>query len=400
VFLQAPRQTAATLGGRKVPRIAIVCDFAEERWASMDLVGLMLQEGLLQFREQFETVRLCPPMQRRLTPSNTSEPKLMFNADRLLNRFWDYPRWLRAQCDRFDLFHVVDHSYSQLVHHLPAGRTIVTCHDLDAFRSVLEPAKERRSFPFRAMVRHTLSGLQKARWITCASIATRDDVLRHELIDPERISVVTNGVHPSCSPKPDSEADHEAGRLLGMERSYDLLHVGTTIPRKRVDLLLEIFALVKRRVHHVRLLRVGGEFTAAQAALAKQLKIADAIVVLPHLERNVLAAVYRRSSLLLLPSDGEGFGLPVIEAMACGTPVIASDLQVLREVGGPAAEYCAVGDVRDWAERVVRLIEQRDKNGAAWQRRREEGIQQAARFTWIEYARRMAGIYSDLLAYD
>src|SRR5206468_3095008 len=84
------------------------------------------------------------------------------NADRLLNRMWDYPRYARGRVCDFDLFHVCDHSYSQLVHRLPAARTGVYCHDLDTFRCLLEPAAEPRPRWFRAMARHILRGMQKA----------------------------------------------------------------------------------------------------------------------------------------------------------------------------------------------------------------------------------------------
>ena len=72
-------------------------------------------------------------------------------------------------------------------------------------------------------------------------------------------------------------------------------------------------------------MRVGGPFTAAQQAQVRELGLGDAIVVLPLLDRSTLAAVYRRCALVLMPSEREGFGLPVLEALACGTPVVASD---------------------------------------------------------------------------
>jgi glycosyltransferase involved in cell wall biosynthesis len=381
-----------------LPRIAIVCDFVEENWASMDLVGRMLEESLRECNDAIEVVRLCPPMRRRFTSADSNQPKLSFNADRILNRFWDYPRWLVRRRDQFDLFHIVDHSYSQLVHHLPAQRTVVTCHDLDAFRSVLDPAQEKRWCTFRAMTQHTLKGFRKAARVTCVSLATKNDVLAHRLIEPDRLTVVSNGVHPSCSPKPDCDSDKQADVLLGINRAHDLLHVGTTIPRKRIDVLIQIMARIRQQIPEARLIRVGGSFTAEQNALIRQLNVADAIVELPQLEPKVLASIYRRANLVLLPSEREGFGLPLVEAMACGTPVVASDLPVLREVGGDAAEYCAVGDVTVWTHRIVRLFAERANDPEDWNRRRECSIRQASRFTWQEYARRMLAIYSEVLA--
>jgi glycosyltransferase involved in cell wall biosynthesis len=111
----------------------------------------------------------------------------------------------------------------------------------------------------------------------------------------------------------------------------------------------------------------------------------------------VLAAIYRQAILVLLPSDGEGFGLPVIEAMACGTPVVASDLSVLREVGGDAASYSSVADVPAWIASVNDLLWESSQNPEKWDVRRVAGIAQAAKFSWAEYTQEMVGLYGEVL---
>ncbi len=148
-------------------------------------------------------------------------------------------------------------------------------------------------------------------------------------------------------------ADIDAARLLGPRGGFvDLLHVGSTIARKRIDVLLRVFDSLRSAHRQLRLMRVGGPFTAAQQALVRELGLGDAVVVLPALDRSTLASVYRRSALLLMPSEREGFGLPVLEALACGTPVVASDVAALREVGGyrrrvlPARRHRGVASAR------------------------------------------------------
>jgi glycosyltransferase involved in cell wall biosynthesis len=145
------------------------------------------------------------------------------------------------------------------------------------------------------------------------------------------------------------------------------------------------------------LVRVGGAFTAAQLRLVEELRLGDSIVVLPFLDERVLAAVYRRAALLLQPSEREGFGLPVAEALASGLAVLASDLPVLREVGGSAATYCAHGDVTAWTEGVAALLRERRAEPARWDARRALGHAHARQFSWEEYARRMVSIYRELL---
>ena len=377
-------------------RVAVLADFLEEGWPSMDLVVDMLMDRLRAEHADIEPTLIRPAMRRRATGLPAGR---MFTVDRFTNRLWDYPRAMRKVRDGFDLFHVIDHSYAQLVHALPGARTLVTCHDLDTFRSVLEPALEPRSALFRAMTNHILSGLRKAAHVACDSAATRDALVARAGIPTDRTSVVLNGPHPSCSPLAEPSADVEAARLLGPAgRTTDLLHVGSTIARKRVDVLLELFAAVRKEHPSVRLVRVGGPFTAGQRTLARTLGIEHAIVVLPFLDRSTLASVYRRSALVLLPSDREGFGLPVLEALACGAPVVASDIASLREVGGHAAEYCPVDDVQAWAAVVRRALAERRDDPERWRARRESGIERAAAFSWSQYTREVVALYRQLAA--
>ncbi len=374
-------------------RVGIVCDLLEERWPSMDLVADMLLD-------QLQTSHASEIRAERIRPEFPA--RFGRHADRLLHRFWNYPRALRRQGRRCGIYHVMDHSYAQLVHDLPAARTVVTCHDLDTFRCVLDPPRDPRSAPFRLMTGRILSGLRKAAWITCDSHATREELLHYGVAAPERTSIVANGVHPACSPEPDASADAEAEKLLGEreERSIDLLHVGSTIPRKRIDVLLEIFAAIARLGlnfgQQFRLIRAGGAFTATQDAMVRQLGIGSSIVVLPYLDRAVLAAIYRRAALVLQPSESEGFGLPLAEALACGTPVVASDLPVLREVGGQSATYCPLASVNIWSQTVMKLLCEREDRPDLWAMRQLAGINRASQFNWKNYASQMLKIYRNL----
>jgi glycosyltransferase involved in cell wall biosynthesis len=382
-------------------RVAIIADYLEEGWPSMDLVADMLFDRLQ--REHAATIApslVRPTMRRRAGRlPGAWRTTWVRGVDRLANRLWDYPRIASGLADRFDLFHIVDHSYAQLVHRLPAARTIVTCHDLDTFRSVLDPAFEPRSAVFRAMTRHILDGLLAAGHVACDSYATRDALVAKTAIATARTTVVPNGPHPSCTPEAEPSADIDAARLLGLRGQFvDLLHVGSTIARKRIDVLLRIFDSLRGAHRQLRLVRVGGPFTAPQQALVRELGLAEAVIVLPTLDRSTLAAVYRRCALLLMPSEREGFGLPVLEALACGTPVVASDVAALREVGGYAVAYCPLNDIEAWHLTVTRLLDERSQQLAQWTLRREAGIRRAAAFSWSRYASDVAAIYARMAA--
>ena len=388
---------------RRKLRLGLVCDYLEEQWPSMDLVAEMIGVHLeARHAREIEVQRICPAYRPRLGRLRREGR----NADRLLNRFVDYPRVARelARSGRFDLFHLVDHSYAQLVHDLPAGRTVVTCHDLDTFRCVLEPAKEPRPRWFRAMTRRILDGLTKASALACDSEATRSAILRHGLLPADRLHVVYLCVHDECRARPDPESDAEAEALLGPIGPPELLHVGSNIARKRVDVLLRAFAEVRREVPDARLVKVGGPLTGELARLADELGITGSIATLPFFsprdrrDRATLGAVYRRSALVLQPSDAEGFGLPVAEAMASGSVVLASDIPVLREVGGEAAAYAPVGDVAAWAAAALALLHDRRRDDPSWRARRAEGLAWAERYRWPNHVDQLAAIYRGVLA--
>ena len=360
----------------------------------MDLVAEMLGRWIPEAAGgDVRSEVLRPPFHRRLS-WNGNAPSV---RDRVINRYWDYPRWLRRQVARFDVFHVADHSYAHLVHVLPARRAVVSCHDVDAFLPFASGADRRKSQLPIFLSRRSFTGLQGAAAILCISESTRSALNTLPGIDATRSRVVPLGVDSCFTPAPSATADGAASGLLGPCGAVeDLLHVGSTIDRKRIDVLLRVFAAVRAVRPSVRLVRVGGPFTDAQAALARDLRIDDGIVQLPFLDAGTLAAVYRRAALTLLTSEREGFGLPIIEAMASGCPVVLSDLPVCREVGGRSGDVLRAGRVDDWTAAVLRLLDERRADAQAWRARVERAASQAARFSWRACAAASVDVYRSL----
>lgn len=367
-------------------RVAIVADLLEEGWPSMDLVADMLMSHVSQNAAVVMPQLLRPAFAAAQHDGHT---RILPTFRRIAYRFWSYPRWLRHQPPSH-VYHIVDHSYAHLAHELPAGRVVVTCHDTDAFRTLLG---DRQSGLPRALVKRVLSGLQRAAEVVCDSETTRAELVDNRFLAAERVSVLPMGVHPDCTPWPRHEADADAAALTGPTGTSDLLHVGSTIPRKRIDVLLEALAVVARLRPDVRLWRVGGPFTSEQSGRVRELGLEDRINVLPFVSRQVLAALYRRAALVLLPSEREGFGLPVIEAMACGTPILCSDIAALREVGADAAEYSPVAQPAAWARRICDLLAERQSSPERWNARRSMGLQRSAAFSWKQYAAGMQDVY-------
>ena len=196
-----------------------------------------------------------------------------WNGDRLYNRVWRYPVYLRRIRRQFDLFHVCDHSYSQLIHELLTSRTGVFCHDLDTFRCLLEPAADPRPEWFRAIARRALKGFQKAAVVFHTTNTVRTQIERHGLIDPKRLIQAPYGVSAEFHsiPQEDSQVNDLLAPLGG---APFVLHVGSCIPRKRVDVLLRILAELGKQHRDLQLVQVGGDWTSAHRDLIRSLGMA------------------------------------------------------------------------------------------------------------------------------
>lgn len=168
-----------------------------------------------------------------------------------------------------------------------------------------------------------------------------------------------------------------------------LLHVGSCIPRKRIDVLLATFAALREERPDLTLVQVGGPWTDSQRATLDRLGLNGFASQLSGLSRRELAALCRRCAAALQPSSAEGFGLPVVEALACGAKVVASDLPVLREVGGSVATYAPVGDVPAWRRAVSAALDAPAPDPAA-------ADAHLAQFTWAAHARRLGDVYERL----
>ncbi len=369
-------------------RMAVVCDLLEENWPSMDLLAEMLFSHAEQ-DPRVSMARVRPTMARRVQrlPLGPRRQGFAFNADRIVNRMWDVPRAARRSLGQNDVFHVCDHSYAYAVHALPVDRVGVYCHDLDAFRCVLEPQAEPRPFWYRKMSEHLLRGMKKARVVFFSTNAVREAIVRHGLIDPSRLVQARYGVSPEFRIEEDEVGGPDLVRELGGKPF--LLHVGSCIPRKRIDVLLNVFAEVRRKNPDLRLVQVGGAWTEEQRAQIARLRLEDGLLQLPRQGRPEVARLYRRAALVMMPSDAEGFGLPVIEALSCGALVMASNIPTLREAGGDAATFAPVGDIPTWAAKVDDLLRDPAANAPSLPDR----LAHAGQFSWAAHAKVIVDTY-------
>jgi len=263
--------------------------------------------------------------------------------------------------------------------HLAAVRALVpTVHDL-AFLRLPETVQRETLDGLRERLPAVLHG---ADALIAVSAATAADLESLAGVTPRRIHVVHEGVDPAFA----------AGRTAAPASlpSRFLLFVSTLEPRKNVVNMLEAFSLAVAAGYPGDLVLVGRwgwRTEAAQAALERS-PVRDRIHHLDYLDRPVLAAVMRRAEALLFPSLLEGFGLPVVEAMSCGVPVIVSRTSSLPEVAGDAALYVDPASPADIAAAVRRLAGEPALAAAL----ASAGRARAARFAWEESARASAAV--------
>jgi glycosyltransferase involved in cell wall biosynthesis len=256
---------------------------------------------------------------------------------------------------RVDLLHVPHYVLPWLF----PGRMVATVHDII---HVLFPEFLRHSLAFAYARMSIRAAVRRARRVITGSRTTADDLRRLFGASESRLRVIPHGVHGEFLAAGDPAADEQARTRLGVSGPY-LLHVGNNKPHKNAEGLLKAYQLL---VHDGRgpvppLLMVGGfEPDGDLAARARAMGLAEHVRCLGHVERAELAALFRGASAFVYPTLYEGFGLPVLEAMACGVPVVAGDIPAIQEVAGDAVMRVNPRDVVELVAAVRRVLEQPD----------------------------------------
>jgi glycosyltransferase involved in cell wall biosynthesis len=268
---------------------------------------------------------------------------------------------------------------------------VVTIHDLIPIlfpEAVKGSLKGRFPGAFTWLHRRAI---RIARRIVTVSAHTAEDVRRLFPDAEKKIRVVPNGVR--VRDPLGEEAISSMLEGLGIQRPY-VLHVGRRDPYKRIDLLVHAFARIADRVD-ARLVLVGQpdpRFPEVEQALAAT-RLGERVRVIGYVAGEGLDALYQGAHLVAHPSIYEGFGLPLLEAMAAGTPVVACRAASIPEVTGDAALLVEPGDVETFSRGLLRLYE----DGVLRERLKEAGRARAALFPWSRTARETAEAYAEVI---
>ncbi len=269
-------------------------------------------------------------------------------------------------------------------------RKVITIHDLHFLRYPDFMTAESR----RYYAGQIAQAVRVADHIIAVSQTTRADLMAYFGLPSERISVVYEAASAVYRPLP-PEVTRETLARLGLEPGY-ILFVGTWEPRKNLPMLLRAYArLLDRRLEVPPLVLAGRRGWLYQEILEwpHRLHIADRLRWIEGPEDSTLAALYNGAAFLVFPSLYEGFGLPAVEAMACGTPVIVSDRGALPEVVGDAGMILPAEDELQWAAAMEALLE----DAGAREQMRRKGLERAATFSWDRAAAETWAIYQRVL---
>lgn len=286
---------------------------------------------------------------------------------------------------RVDLYHATHYVLPGWV----PGRVVVTIHDVI---HLLYPEflPNRLAFIYAQwMIRRSL---QRGDRIIAVSRTTRRDLMKYFRVDGGKIEVVYNGIEDDLRQEVGSDELERWMRNLGLERPY-LLFVGNAEkPHKNLDNVVKAYAKALQIQDFPHPLvcvgdRAGVEFKIRQRA--EQLGIGGRVLLLGHVAQEALPAIYHGASLFLYPTLYEGFGLPVVEAMSAGLPVITSNTSALKEVAAGYADLVNPLDVDGMAKAIVRCVCDADHRESL----RKLGRRRSREFDWRRAAERTLAIY-------
>lgn len=333
----------------KTPTIILVGNFAPDRQESMQRFAQMLSDGFTRKGLQHSLLSPLPRGSRLLGEyRHSGVPKWLGYLDKYLL----FPRTLRkaiaAEAKRGPVVvHVCDHSNAMYAR--AAAKTgaphLVTCHDLLAVRGAFGEDTDCPATPSGVRLQKwILRSLEGAQHVACDSSATREDLQR--LLPrraPERSSVIPIGLNYPYRELSRAEADHRL-TAAGLDPTMDyILHVGSNLARKNKPAVLAAAARAGNAFNG-QIVFAGPAIPADLHELAAQLGLTGRLREVEGPDNDLLEALYNRARALVFPSRWEGFGWPIIEAQACGCPVICGNQSSLPEVAGSGAILCGPDD--------------------------------------------------------
>lgn len=307
--------------------------------------------------------------------------------------FWRHPRAVSQQ--DADIFHIIDQSDGHIATWLKQkGKSVVvTCHDLVQF-VYPEILRDQSRLPAISMAvwRYSVWGMTQADHVVAVSTHTAQDVAHFLKVSPQQITVVPNGVETCCQVLEPAARTAIRQQYAPSPDAICLLNVGSTHQRKNILTVLQTVKQLRDQGLPVYLWRTGGQFTPDQQAFIQEHQLEPQMIHLGNPDKEMLVKIYNAADILLAPSLYEGFGLTIVEAMACGLPVITSNISALPEVAGDAAVLVNPTDVEAISVAVCQIYQDADYRQALVER----GLARVKLFSWKNTAEQVAQVYEKI----
>jgi len=379
-----PQPPRVRPGDRSASAVLLVPDLALERWPSMD--------------------RYARELAGRIGGITVPAEAAAIAGSRYLARYRSYPKRLRRY--RPALVHIADHSYAHCLASFPGVPSVVTIHDLEPLRRLAAGATTPRELLRNVLLRRVVRWLARAdRWIAVSEF-TAGEAQALLALPAERLTVIHSGVDAAFFRLPAAgaaeglrrawieraPAAHGAAAAPGHEPRV-VLHVGSCVARKNVETAIAALGRLRRDGLDAILVQIGGTFGPSHEAAIREASVADAVVQYPAVDEATLRLAYCAADVLAMPSTYEGYGLPALEAMAAGLPVVTSGAGGLAEAVGEAALVVRPCTADGLARALAGVL----RDAAVARRLAERGRAHASTRSWDRTAQAVARVYGELL---
>ncbi|HUG09784.1 MAG TPA: glycosyltransferase family 1 protein [Opitutaceae bacterium] len=356
--------------------------------ATFDLPGVLAERNLLRAASVATTnlERAFSTAWRAGSQSGGRVPRWLVSLGQALNQVRNPVRGLNPSS-----YDIVHSTYARFPRSVRQWRKplVTTLHDLSplALPTTLVPTEQA------AITRRIVDGIRPSDWVACVSDHTRRDLLhRHRSRSAERVVVIPNGVNlQRFRLSPSRRRDGDAHLPEGVTTEPFVLTLSSLAPHKNLRLLVEAWPRVRLRHSNAKLVVAGGKTASPSdlaAAIGRRAELPDGIHFTGFVSDEALPMLLSRCEAFLFPSLYEGFGLPVLEAMACGAPVIASNRTSIPEVLGGAGVLLDAEDENAWVDAICAVFDR------APRREPDQGaLTRASEFSWDRVAEQYVALY-------
>ena len=365
--------------------IVLFRDFLEDNRTSMEVYSDNLEHALKPIVHSLQVNSHIPSI-----PNWLSKYKLPHGFRIRYARYFSYPN--QAKKNQGIINHIIDQSYGHLLNTLDPKRTIITVHDIIpilAWKGLIP----KLSYPhFPLLYKMSIKALSKARAIIAVSQNTKNDLIAHCGLNANNITVIHNGIDSRFCSFSKEKKKFLRDRFGFPDQNTHVILISGFQSYKNNLVSFQVVSKLQQQNKNVQLVWLGGNNKLC-IEYSKRVNLNNKAIPISNLSFDQIVELYNSVDCLLFPSLYEGFGFPPLEAMACGTPVIASNAASIPEVVGNAAIMLPPDDVDGLTEAVKGILENKMLRDDYIKR----GYANTNRFTWERSASKVFSLYKKIL---